>query len=78
MRILVPHINTFPFSQDIIKPNAPLALRLSALLMVGVIRVHLKQTHYVYRKFPRPPQTIVALFIHASPHPSALFNYIIS
>eukprot|EP00731_Ephydatia_muelleri_P020639 Em0013g366a len=34
--------------QDIIKPNAPLALRLSALLMVGVIRVHLKQTHYVY------------------------------
>lgn len=49
------------FSQDIINPYAPLALRLSALLMVGVIRVHLKQTHYVYSKLR--PQYVYPLLL---------------
>ena len=33
-------------------PSNPMALRLSANLMVGIVRIHRQQTHYTYSRHP--------------------------
>ena len=35
-------------SEEVISPRQPMALRLSANLMIGILRVYRQQTHYIY------------------------------
>ena len=42
------YVCTCMCSEDVISPRHPMALRLSANLMVGIVRVHSQQTHYIY------------------------------
>ena len=36
------------YSEEVISPSNPMALRLSASLMVGIVRIHRQQAHYTY------------------------------
>lgn len=38
----------FVYSEEVMSPRNPMALRLSANLMIGIVRIHSQQTHYTY------------------------------
>lgn len=47
---LTPHEGhaLFGYSEEVMSPRNPMALRLSANLMIGIVRIHSQQTHYTY------------------------------
>lgn len=42
------HLISFPFSDSILSPDVPIALRLSSHLLVGVVRIYSRKVNYLF------------------------------
>lgn len=58
----------FGYSEEVMSPRNPMALRLSANLMIGIVRIHSQQTHYTYGTTePHTLMCINRMFLQLSP-----------